>query len=275
MVIWFQNRRQDRKRKKSDVTRDIKPTLKSSKKRRSVHSLPHPPVPQKALVKAGTKRHREPSTSHPTDVSKAPPAKLFKPLPVPKLPKPLPSSTLALYDLPRPVFRNPWVPGASQHVSPRVASPPPPTAPLPQRNIWLAQPPRRPSLEWACARSEATRREPERAAFVFRDEDDSAGENSEGEGEDEDEGGPRYAHRCAAVVPTPAPYTPKPFLQTASCPPSLAAPRMFRGEVRRMREYAHGGWTLSPREHFGLLPPDVVLGASLLLELKHSAASPL
>ena len=102
--------------------------------------------------------------------------------------------------------------------------------------------PDRPSLEWACANSAARRKH---GLFIYRDEDDSSGESSEPEADLARGTGTRSGARLGA-----------------------AAPKRSRVDRRRvLHEVA------IPREYHALFSPDVVMGASLLLTLKHSADS--
>ncbi|KAH9944213.1 uncharacterized protein BXZ73DRAFT_73785 [Epithele typhae] len=104
---------------------------------------------------------------------------------------------------PPPTFTNPWLVSlraphtlpshleSRRHTtasldrsSPAPTSPQPSTPPFADasnRALWLTHPPRKPTLEWACARSAARRslgfRRGSGAAPVYLDEDDSAGEN--------------------------------------------------------------------------------------------------
>ncbi|KAI0361405.1 homeobox-domain-containing protein [Trametes cingulata] len=95
---------------------------------------------------------------------------------------------------------------------------------------------RKPDLEWACANSAARRKH---GYYVYRDEDDSDGESSEVEG------------------------------QSTTGTKNSSTAQLKR--KRRLRETSPGFQTAIPMEYDLLLPPDLVLGASLLLTLKHSA----
>ncbi|OSD03274.1 hypothetical protein PYCCODRAFT_256218 [Trametes coccinea BRFM310] len=90
----------------------------------------------------------------------------------------------------------------------------------------------KPDLEWACANSAARRKH---GYYVYRDEDDSEGESSELEGRPRPLVKRRWKQRDSSAADRP---------QTFDVP----------------HEYEH------------LFPPDMVLGASLLLTLKHSTA---
>lgn len=124
----------------------------------------------------------------------------------------------------------PWARDACSHYACNPPLPPHGPGPAPavhaRYSAWLAAPPNRPSLEWACARSAARR---DRALFVYRDEDDSGGESSE--------------------------------LERAPAPRSAVGRLGALGLVR------------VPDEYRAAFSPDVVLGAALLLGLKHSAGA--
>ncbi|KAI0673336.1 hypothetical protein C8Q78DRAFT_618265 [Trametes maxima] len=133
----------------------------------------------------------------------------------------------------------------------RASPPPPPPLPIPARRQALGNlqsnhgvgARHRPDLEWACANSAARRKH---GCYVYRDEDDSDGESSELEGH---------------------------------VAPSRGSTGRDDGVHRRKRRrLGEGGVQVNrrtqvsiPREYEVLFPPDLVLGASLLLTLKHSA----
>ncbi|TBU34712.1 hypothetical protein BD311DRAFT_773763 [Dichomitus squalens] len=98
----------------------------------------------------------------------------------------------------------------------------------PSRGFTTARP-QKPSLEWACANSASRRRH---GLFIYQDEDDSAGESCEFDPDLTDE---------------------------------TVAKLEAADNGRVLREVA------IPREYHALFSPDVVMGASLLLTLKHSA----
>lgn len=112
---------------------------------------------------------------------------------------------------------------------------------------------RRADLEWACANSAFRRKH---GQYVYRDEDDSEGESSGHEG--------LPAHGAENITePQDAPSL---ILrrrwqqrEAAGAEPHNDLPSDLRVNI--------------PREYDLLFPPDMVLGASLLLTLKHSTGS--
>ncbi|CDO72977.1 hypothetical protein BN946_scf185007.g31 [Trametes cinnabarina] len=96
----------------------------------------------------------------------------------------------------------------------------------------------KPDLEWACANSAARRKH---GYYVYRDEDDSEGESSELEGR-------------SSAQPVPRPNLKR------------------RRRQRQPSSSCGNEWASAvPEEYEKLFPPDLVLGANLLLTLKHSA----
>ena len=104
-----------------------------------------------------------------------------------------------------------------------------------------------PNLEWACANSAARRKH---GFFVYRDEDDSAGESSEYETELADTTGRRRTRTTGHCMDGIHDLRPSKRRRTHSV---------------QLREIA------MPREYRAMFAPDVVLGAELLLTLKHSS----
>lgn len=104
----------------------------------------------------------------------------------------------------------------------------------------------KPTLEWACANSAARRKH---GLAIYRDEDDSAGESTDLE----DELG------VSLWAPTRSRY------RTGASAPGIDVDKKPSKERRVFREVT------IPDEYHALFSPDLLLGASLLLTLKHSA----
>ncbi|KAI0778383.1 hypothetical protein BD413DRAFT_630767 [Trametes elegans] len=295
VLIWFQNRRQDRRRKTrgsraegTHSTGGRKSVQKARKALRTVTpSLTRPKPPPRQLKQAKDTAFRAVSKPRPsnTTAAQAPAAGTARrgqtslhtapssgedsmDVVDGDSPSTAPTSVHARL-LPR-ITRSPsssLASSSSAAGSPHAlwklvcaSPPPPPPLPPPRLNLGDAKDAkaysRRPlgriqgpraavaqgaDLEWACANSAARRKH---GCFVYRDEDDSEGESSERE---RDNSGP---------------------------PPRK---RRRDEDVARMRQQmaveagghgADGG--AIPREYEMLFPPDLVLGASLLLTLKHS-----
>lgn len=116
---------------------------------------------------------------------------------------------------------------------------------------------RKPDLEWACANS-AWRRKHGR--YVYRDEDDSEGESSELESR---LSAPHGAENTSTGQPQMEPS--KPRVRQRWQQRTATGSRSQLGGASGSCEVA------VPREYDLLFPPDMVLGASLLLTFKHSA----
>lgn len=118
----------------------------------------------------------------------------------------------------------------------------------------------KPDLEWVCANSAARRKH---GRYVYRDEDDSEGEGSErSEGLSPTEGRPHPT--SAAAEDTASPRLRRRWQQRHG--PDL---EKGRGATVQTLTAAEMG-VVVPREYDLLFPPDMILGAALLLTLKHS-----
>ncbi|OJT02755.1 hypothetical protein TRAPUB_6749 [Trametes pubescens] len=112
----------------------------------------------------------------------------------------------------------------------------------------------RPDLEWACANSAFRRKH---GQYVYRDEDDSEGESSEHE--DLPAHGAENATHPQQDGPSLILRRRWQQREAAGAEPHRDLPSDLRVAI--------------PRDYDLLFPPDMVLGASLLLTLKHSAGS--
>ena len=281
VLIWFQNRRQDRSRRAKAITtppltRNVRPSpLKARPINLSKHASP---LARNAAARAKTA------------------ATKGKPFPVASSPRVAPSSRETTPITPQMVHQTSPRKGTHSHLRqppsrPRRSTSPgtpqsekrspnlwkhlPPTPPSrgrkpPQRpsrsptrgsplkplgdasNTVLVQAtgrPEKPTLEWACANSAARRKH---GLAVYRDEDDSAGESTDVEDE----------LAVTRWIPLKSGYR-----AGASAPEKDAADKQLKPPTERrvFRQVA------IPQEYHALFSPDLVLGASLLLTFKHSA----
>ncbi|KAJ8468386.1 hypothetical protein ONZ51_g9677 [Trametes cubensis] len=274
VLIWFQNRRQDRRRKSTNSPTKASPARArrtngqnnrkasgsapkhlngTASKRKTVtltvNHTPVTPVPAQSTMPSQTTTPIPPQVTHTTDSSKGDDS-------MEEREDSLSTAPTSVRPLPH-VIRSPSssLDSDSSDASPHalwrfiVPSPPPPP-PLPPTHtgptdsLRSRRPfgnmqashlaQRRPDLEWACANSAARRKH---GYYVYRDEDDSEGESSELEDR----------------VPTPADRSP---------------PR----KRRRLQEINKEPQELSAtRDHDLGFPSDLMLGASLLLTFKNSA----
>ncbi len=264
MLIWFQNRRQDRRRKPAAVKiSSASPRVSGAAAARKarpgtdVHSPPppsrtkHTAPPAKApAAEANTEKGAHPSsatspsssldTSMDTDVSATSTAMHVSAPDSSRCSSHTLGSDDGLSsnkckcgpDSPRPQSTHmPFGPPSSQ------SQPLSTTGNIPPGALRAL----RPNLEWACANSAARRNH---GIFVYRDEDDSAGESSEHEAELS----MMKTHRVR-----------------------MKGSRDARPHKRRRIDSAEVSKVAVPREFHAVFAPDVILGASLLLTLKHSA----
>ncbi|PIL31748.1 transcription factor [Ganoderma sinense ZZ0214-1] len=278
VLIWFQNRRQDRSRKAKTIatpplTRNIRPSplevkpIKFSKhtsplarnaaaraKVVAAKGKPFPPVSSRVLAPSskGTTLVL-PQTTYQISPLKDAHSGLSQP--------PSHSRRSTSPDTPRSEKRSPdlWKhlpptpPSRGRKSAQRPSSSPTrresPLKPLGDASN-LPQPgrPEKPTLEWACANSAARRKH---GLAIYRDEDDSAGESTDVEDE----------LVVARWIPAKSSYKSEVSALGKDIDKKLKAPK----ERRLVREVA------IPQEYHALFPPDLVLGASLLLTLKHSA----
>ncbi|KAI8990466.1 hypothetical protein BD414DRAFT_521688 [Trametes punicea] len=265
VVIWFQNRRQDRRRKTSstsaskavlrraeDASRQkTGPELDSEFSAINANANPFPgrgKVPVTAALSGPTDGMLE-AASVPNDASSRVEDSTDMDIPL------LSTASTSVRPLSGRVSRSPSssLSSDSSNGSPHalwklIVSSPPPPLPLPQLSVTpdcrarrplgsvqgASAAPRKPDLEWACANSAARRKH---GFYVYRDEDDSDGESSELE------------DRSAR----------------ADRPPIVKSGHW------RYRRTSNSEEQTVRREYEELLPPDLVLGAALLLTLKHSA----
>ncbi|KAI0652051.1 hypothetical protein C8Q79DRAFT_1005283 [Trametes meyenii] len=290
VLIWFQNRRQDRRRSTKTALKPSPPRTERMQSRKPRKSNAGTPKPSPKYNKSAVMVHATATTATPaprtaTQAAVAERAAPSKPNGTSKKASPVRSTQTtsphtdnsmdadddaqsspstaptSVRHLPR-VARSPSSSldssssGASgshtalwRFVRPSPPPPPPPfEAPAPRQALGSLQSNHaarhRPDLEWACANSAARRKH---GCFVYRDEDDSDGESSELEDR---------------VVPSTRGTL------------GVAGDR-HRRKRRRLGEgggQANGRIQVAiPREYEVLFPPDLVLGASLLLTLKHSA----
>ncbi|KAM5533969.1 hypothetical protein V8D89_012394 [Ganoderma adspersum] len=284
VLIWFQNRRQDRSRKAKAIatpplTRNIRPSpLRAKPINLSKHASP--------LARNAAARARG-------AVAKG------KPFPLPSSPRVAPSSNPSKETTPvtpQTVHQTSPLKGAYSHLRQpssrpcRSTSPDTPRSEKRSPNLWKhlpptppsrgRKPPQRPSssptrgsplkplgdasnivhvqatgrsekptLEWACANSAARRKH---GLAVYRDEDDSAGESTDVE---DDLAVTRW-------IPTKSSYR---------AGASAAGKDVVDKKLKAPKERRVFRQVAIPQEYHALFSPDLVLGASLLLTLKHSA----
>ncbi|KAH9857977.1 hypothetical protein C2E23DRAFT_899542 [Lenzites betulinus] len=298
VLIWFQNRRQDRRRSKAATQKlqaGKKPTQKDNK-------LPAPA----AKPKPAAQRRRKPRASGAADMPTTA-ASHATPIQNTQRQQPSPSDhTVSSHadesmdmdgspsstaptsvhaqpmQYPARIARSPSssldsssADSTSPHALWRLvaACPPPPppfvSVPVPSRRpfdslqsnkLQSLNTHTKPDLEWACANSAARRKH---GRYVYRDEDDSEGEGSErSEGLSPAEGRPRPIG--AAAEDTASPRLRRRWQQRHG--PDL---EKGRGATVQTLTAAEMG-VVVPREYDLLFPPDMILGAALLLTLKHS-----
>ncbi|KAI0830513.1 hypothetical protein BC628DRAFT_1416058 [Trametes gibbosa] len=335
VLIWFQNRRQDRRRRKkatpqqhaADSERNpaqkgrrppaehAKPKPAPAQRRKKARAadpdMPTTPAPHAAPVQDARGQPSPPSahtvSSHAGDSmdvdvdgspSTAPTSVHAQPMLLPYLPRIArsPSSSLDSSSS----GASPSSPHALWRLV--VTSPPPPppfsssspsSLPAPSRRPFgnlqshgaqrslnaAAATPTQPDLEWACANSAARRKH---GRYAYRDEDDSEGESSSGLSEGRHRGRPRPIAGTGTRLPAdaaesnPGPRVRRRWQQRHggdSAAAAVVADKNPANGKDRRAGHAHAsdvGVVAVPREYDLLFPPDMVLGAALLLTLKHS-----
>ncbi|KAI1789807.1 hypothetical protein LXA43DRAFT_1096056 [Ganoderma leucocontextum] len=266
VLIWFQNRRQDRSRKSKAVAtpalmrkhrpipveaRPIKPSKYASPLARSAAARaktaakgkPPPLTPSRIVPLSAETTLVTPQTAHQTPPSEDAYSHLRQPR------RSTSSDTLPSEKHTPDLWRHlpPTPPSRSRKPSQWPSSSPSRGSPLKPfadaSNVPQPIHPEKLTLEWACANSAARRKH---GLAIYRDEDDSSGESS-------DAGDELAASRWI------------PARSICRSEAHSLGKDQKPQERRALRE------VVIPHEYHALFSPDLVLGASLLLTLKHSA----